>query len=67
MKGLFMNEKKKIEVMELYFIWGRERNRAFKMLMSGKGKQEIKKETVCYRAQSCMDRKRLKQCFCTKF
>lgn len=42
-----MNEKKKIEVMKLYLIFGRERNKAFKMLMKGKSKQEIKKETGC--------------------
>lgn len=42
-----MNEKKKIEVMNLYLIFGRERNKAFKMLMKGKSKQEIKKETGC--------------------
>ena len=34
-----MNEKKKIEVMKLYLIFGRERNKAFKMLMKGKSKQ----------------------------
>lgn len=42
-----MNEKKKIEVMKLYLIFGREWNKAFKMLMKGKSKQEIKKETGC--------------------
>lgn len=42
-----MNEKKKIEVMKLYLIFGRERNKAFKMLMKGKSKWEIKKETGC--------------------
>lgn len=42
-----MDKKKKIEVMKLYLIFGRERNRAFKMLMKGKSKQEIKKETGC--------------------
>ena len=42
-----MNEKKKIEVQKLYLIFGRERNKAFKMLMKGKCKQDIKKETGC--------------------
>lgn len=42
-----MNEKKKIEIIKLYFIFGRERNKAFKMLMKGKSKWEIKKETGC--------------------
>lgn len=46
-KYLLMDKKKKIEVMKLYLIFGRERNRAFKMLMKGKSKQEIKKETGC--------------------
>ena len=36
-----MNEKKKIEVQKLYLIFGRERNKAFKMLMKGKCKQDI--------------------------
>lgn len=40
-----MNEKKKIEIIKLYLIFGRERNKAFKMLMKGKSKWEIKKET----------------------
>lgn len=42
-----MNEKKKIEIIKLYLIFGRERNKAFKMLMKGKSKWEIKKETGC--------------------
>lgn len=42
-----MNEKKKIEIIKLYLIFGRERNKAFKMLMIGKSKWEIKKETGC--------------------
>lgn len=42
-----MNEKKKIEIIKLYLIFGRERNKAFKMLMKGKSKWEIKKETEC--------------------
>lgn len=42
-----MNEKKKIEIIKLYLILGRERNKAFKMLMKGKSKWEIKKETGC--------------------
>lgn len=42
-----MSEKKKIEVMKLYLIFGRERNKAFKMLMKGESKQRIKKETGC--------------------
>lgn len=42
-----MNEKKKIEIIKLYLIFGRERNKAFKMLMKGKNKWEIKKETGC--------------------
>ena len=41
-----MNEKKKIEVQKLYLIFGRERNKAFKMLMKGKCKQDIKKEVL---------------------
>ena len=39
-----MNEKKKIEVMKLYLIFGREWNKEFKMLMKVNSKQEIKKE-----------------------
>lgn len=39
--------KKKIEVMKLYLIFGRERNKAFNMLMKGESKQRIKKETGC--------------------
>ena len=39
-----MNEK---EIIKLYLIFGRERNKAFKMLMKGKSKWEIKKETGC--------------------
>lgn len=42
-----MNEKKKIEIIKLYLIFGRERNKAFKMLMKEKSKWEIKKETGC--------------------
>ena len=42
-----MNEKKKIEIIKLYLIFGRERNKAFKMLMKGKSKWEINKETGC--------------------
>lgn len=42
-----MNEKKKIEIIKLYLIFGRERNKAFKMLMKGKSKWKIKKETGC--------------------
>ena len=42
-----MNEKKKIEIIKLYLIFGRERNKTFKMLMKGKSKWEIKKETGC--------------------
>lgn len=42
-----MNEKKKIEIIKLYLIFGRERNKAFKMLMKRKSKWEIKKETGC--------------------
>lgn len=42
-----MNEKKKIEIIKLYLIFGCERNKAFKMLMKGKSKWEIKKETGC--------------------
>lgn len=42
-----MNGKKKIEIIKLYLIFGRERNKAFKMLMKGKSKWEIKKETGC--------------------
>lgn len=42
-----MSKKKKIEIMKLYLIFGRERNRAFKMLMKGKSKWDIKKETGC--------------------
>ena len=42
-----MNEKKKIEIIKLYLIFGRERNKAFKMLRTGKSKWEIKKETGC--------------------
>ena len=42
-----MNEKKKIEIIKLYLSFGRERNKAFKMLMKGKSKWEIKKETGC--------------------
>lgn len=42
-----MNEKNKIEIIKLYLIFGRERNKAFKMLMKGKSKWEIKKETGC--------------------
>ena len=42
-----MNEKKKIEIIKLYLIFGRERTKAFKMLMKGKSKWEIKKETGC--------------------
>lgn len=44
---IFMSEKKKIEVMKLYLIFGCERNKAFKMLMKGESKQRIKKETGC--------------------
>lgn len=42
-----MEKKKKIEIIKLYLIFGRERNKAFKMLMKGKSKWEIKKETGC--------------------
>lgn len=39
-----MNEKKKIEVMKLYLIFGRERNKAFKMLMKGKVNRKSRKK-----------------------
>lgn len=39
-----MNEKKKIEIIKLYLIFGRERNKAFKMLMKGKSNGKSRKK-----------------------
>ena len=36
-----------IEINKLFLIFGREKNKAFKMLMKGKSKSEILKETGC--------------------
>lgn len=36
-----------IEINKLFLIFGRERNKAFRMLMSGKSKSDILKETGC--------------------
>ena len=41
-----MNEKKKIEVMKLYLIFGRERNKAFKMLMKVNRKSRKKQDVL---------------------
>lgn len=40
-------DKNKIEIKDLYLIFGSERNKAFKMLKKGKSKSEILKETGC--------------------
>lgn len=40
-------DKNIIEIKKLFLIFGRERNKAFKMLMSGKCKNEILKESGC--------------------
>ncbi len=43
---MIMN-KNIIEINKLFLIFGRENNKAFKMLMKGKSKSEILKETGC--------------------
>ena len=43
---MIMN-KNIIEINKLFLIFGREKNKAFKMLMKGKSKSEILKETGC--------------------
>lgn len=40
-------DKNKIEIKDLYLIFGSERNKAFKMLKKGKSKSELLKETGC--------------------
>ena len=40
-------DKNKIEIKDLYLVFGSERNKAFKMLKKGKSKSEILKETGC--------------------
>lgn len=42
-----MENKHIIEINKLFLIFGRERNKAFRMLMKGKGKREILRETGC--------------------
>ena len=40
-------DKNKIEIRDLYLIFGSERSKAFRMLKKGKSKNEILKETGC--------------------
>ena len=40
-------DKNKVEIRNLYLIFGSEKNKAFRMLKKGKSKNEILKETGC--------------------
>lgn len=40
-------DKNKIEIRNVYLIFGSERSKAFRMLKKGKSKNEILKETGC--------------------
>ena len=40
-------DKNKIEIKDLYLIFGSERNKAFKMLKKGKSKSELLKMYGC--------------------